>query len=213
MLYFNMGEREFYQPLTREDKITVVLYRTGIFLSTVVVCTAAVLAVLIFKSPDLLSVRIFYSGLAADLLLLALYFSVGLSVFFIHLYVGKFHRVLKKIYYLAAACLIVLFVFGKGNPAAVLFGSRPFAALLLIPISLCLGFVTAKEAFCFQLIEGYMLAFLMPAYIFFYSAGFLIGKNASYGLALIAGLLLLFMFRKVFQPAHYDIGDKSAYQP
>ena len=213
MLYFSMGEREFYQPLTREDRITVVLYRTGIFLSTVIVCAAAALAVLVFKNPDLRDTRIIYSGLASDLLLLALYLSVGLSVFFIHLYVGKFHRILKKIYYVAAACLVILFALGKGNPAAVLFGGRTYAALLLIPISLCLGFITAKEAFCFQLTEGYLLAILMPAYIFFYSAGLFSQKNASYGLALIAGLLLLFMFRKVFQPAHYDIGDKSAYQP
>ena len=213
MLYFSMGEREFYLPLTREDKITVVLYRTGIFLSTVIICAAAALAVLVFGNPDLRDTRIIYSGLASDFLLLALYFSVGLSVFFIHLYVGKFHRILKKIYYVAAACLVIIFVLGKGNPAAVLFGGRPYAALLLIPISLCLGFITAKEAFCFQLTEGYLLAILMPAYIFFYSAGLFSQKNSSYGLALIAGLLLLFMFRKVFQPAHYDIGDKSAYQP
>jgi uncharacterized integral membrane protein len=213
MLYFNMGEREFYQPLTSEDKITVVLYRTGIFLSTAVICAAAALAVLVLGNPDLLDQRILYSGLAVDLLILALYFSVGLSVFFIHLYVGKFHRILKKVYYLAAACLVILFVFGNGSPASVLFGGRPLAALLLIPISLCLGFVTAKEAFCFQLVEGYLLAFLMPAYIFSYSTGIFNQKTATYGLALVAGLLLIFMFRKVFQPVHYDIGDKSAYQP
>lgn len=213
MLYFNMGEREFYQPLTSEDKITVVLYRTGIFLSTAVICASAALAVLVFGDPDVLDRRILYSGLAVDLLILALYFSVGLSVFFIHLYVGKFHRVLKKVYYLAAACLLILFVLGKGSPAAVIFGGRPLATLLLIPISLCLGFVTAKEAFCFQLVEGYLLAFLMPAYIFFYSTGIFNQKTATYGLALVAGLLLIFMFRKVFQPVHYDIGDKSAYQP
>ncbi len=208
-----MGEREIYQPLTKEDRITVVLYRAGIVLSAAVVCAAAVLAVLVLGNPDLLDKRLLYSGLAVDLLLLALYFTVGLSVFFIHLYVGKFHRILKKVYYLAAACLVVLFVLGKGSPAAVLSGVRPLAALLLVPISLCLGFVTAKEAFCFQLIEGYLLAFLMPAYIFFYSTGILSLKTASYGLAVIAGLLLIFMFRKVFQPVHYDIGDKSAYQP
>jgi uncharacterized integral membrane protein len=208
-----MGEREFYQPLTREDRITVVLYRIGIFLSTAVLCAAAVLAVLAFEKPEMLDTRMIYSGFAADLLLLILYFSVGLSVFFIHLYVGKFHRILKKIYYLAAFCLAVLFFIGKGSPTAVLFGSSPYAALLMVPISLCLGFVTAKEAFCFQLIEGYLLAFLMPAFIFLYSVGALGLRNAVYGLVLIAALLLLFMFRKVFQPAHYDIGDKSAYQP
>ena len=208
-----MGEREFYQPLTKEDRFTVVLYRIGIFLSTAVLCISAVLAILTVGRPEMLDFRMIYSGFAADLLILVLYFSIGLSVFFIHLYVGKFHRFLKKLYYLAAFCLALLFFIGKGSPAAALFGPRPSAALLLIPISLCLGFVTAKEAFCFQLIEGYLLAFIMPAFIFFYSVGLLDQRNASYGLGLIAAMLLFFMFRKVFQPLHYDIGDKSAYQP
>jgi uncharacterized integral membrane protein len=208
-----MGERSYYQPLTREDKITVVLYRTGIFLSTVTVCISAALAVAGLSSPDVLNYPAVSSGLATDVLLLTLYFSVGLSVFFIHLYVGKFHRVLKKIYLAAAACLVLLFILGKGNPASALFGGHSYYFLLLIPVSLCLGFVTAKEAFCFQLLEGYVLAFLMPAYLFFYSVGALSRPAAAYGLALIAALLLLFMLRKTIMPLDFDIGDKSAYQP
>ncbi|MDA8433767.1 MAG: DUF2301 domain-containing membrane protein [Nitrospiraceae bacterium] len=213
MLYFSMGERAFYQPLTKEDRITVLLYRSGIFLSTAILSISAVLAVLTVERPEMPDMRMVYSGFAADLLILALYFSVGLSVFFIHLYVGKFHRALKKTYYLAAVCFAALFILGKGSPAAALLGARPLAALLVMPLSLCLGFITAKEAFCFQLIEGYLLAFLMPAFIFLYSVGLLGLKNASYGLGLIAAMLLFFMFRKVFQPLQYDIGDKSAYQP
>jgi uncharacterized integral membrane protein len=208
-----MGERSYYQPLTREDKITVILYRAGIFLSTVTICISAVLVVMGLTNPDVLNYPVISSGLAIDVLLLILYFGAGLSVFFIHLYVGKFHRILKKIYYVAVLCLAVLFFIGKGNPAVPLLGSPAYGALLLIPISLCLGFVTAKEAFCFQLLEGYILAFLMPAYIFFYSIGTLPLRTAIYGLALIAALLLLFMFRKIFMPLDFDIGDKSAYQP
>jgi len=213
MVYSSMGERSYYQPLTREDKITVILYRVGIFLSTVTICISAVLAVLGLTDPDVINYPVVYSGLAVDILLLILYFSIGLSVFFIHLYVGRFHRVLKKIYYAALLCLVVLFYVGNGNPAAALFGSHPSSGLLLIPVFLCLGFITAKEAFCFQLIEGYVLALVMPAYIFFCSVGILNQRSATYGLALIAAMLLIFMLRKIFQPVHFDIGDKSAYQP
>jgi uncharacterized integral membrane protein len=94
-----------------------------------------------------------------------------------------------------------------------LFRVPPYGAMLLLPLALCLGFVAAKEAFCFRLIEGYILAFLMPAYVFFYSVGALDPKSAAYGFIFIAALLVFFMFRKVFMPLHYDIGDKSAYQP
>jgi len=207
-----MGDTASFQPLTREDRITVILYRTGIVLSTVFMVIAAVLAVMSVRSPDTLDVRIIFSGLAANMLILLLYFSVGLSVFFIHLYIGKFHRLLKNIYYVAVVCLALLFLMGKGSPASTFFRA-PLGALLLIPLSCCLGFITAKEAFCFRLLEGYLLGMIMPAYLFVYGVGFLDEKQAAYGLASIAVMLVLFMLRKTFMPLHYDIGDKSAYQP
>lgn len=208
-----MGEKEIFQPLTREDKTTVVLYRSGIFLSTAIIAIAAFLAVKTVLSPYMLDLPIIYSGLAANIILLSLYFSVGLSVFFIHLYVGKFHRLLKKIYYGACLCFIWLLILGKGSPAAVLFLTPPYGSLLLIPLLLCLGFVTAKEAFCFRLLEGYLLGMLMPAYLFVYGSGMLDHTIAAYGLAFIAAVLVFFTFRKIIQPLHFDIGDKSAYQP
>jgi uncharacterized integral membrane protein len=207
-----MGEKTYFQPLTREDKITVILYRTGIFLSTLVIALCGFVA---FQSSRLgpEAYPSLASGLTLNILLLVLYFSVGLSVFFIHLYVGKFYRVLKKVYYVAVACLILLFVVGHGNPLLPIFRTPPTATLLLIPLSLCLGFITAKEAFCFQLIEGYLLAIIMPAYLFFYGVGALSQNAALYGLMFVAVMLVLFMMRKIFMPIAFDIGDKSAYQP
>lgn len=208
-----MGDTNLFQPLTREDKITVFLYRTGIFLSTVIMCLAAFIVFRGLQSSDSRDFPFIVSGLSLNIMLLVLYFSVGLSVFFIHLYIGKFYRVLKKIYYLAVVCLAVLFFIGHGNPVMPLLRVPSYSALLLLPVSLCLGFVTAKEAFCFRLIEGYILAILLPAYVFFYSLGAIAGKSAAYGFIMITVMLAFFMFRKIFMPLHYDIGDKSAYQP
>lgn len=227
-----MGDTNLFQPLTKEDKITVFLYRTGIFLSTVIMSLAAFIIFTGLQSGDGRDFPFVVSGLSLNIMLLVLYFSVGLSVFFIHLYIGKFYRVLKKIYYLAVVCLAVLFFIGHGNPVMPLFRVpspnavaqvigipmvdyiiASYSAILMLPLSLCLGFVTAKEAFCFRLMEGYILAILMPAYVFFYSFGALSGKSAAYGFIVIALMLVFFMFRKIFMPMHYDIGDKSAYQP
>lgn len=208
-----MGDTNYFQPLTKEDKITVILYRTGIFLSALIISLCAFIVFKSLQSNDTQVFPFIISGLSLNILLLILYFSVGLSVFFIHLYIGKFYRMLKKIYYIAVVCLAVLFFIGHGNPVMPLFRVPPYGALLLLPLSLCLGFVTAKEAFCFRLIEGYILAILMPAYTFFYSVGALGGKSAAYGFIAIAVMLVFFTFRKIFMPLHYDIGDKSAYQP
>ena len=204
-----MGEQEFFQPLTKEDKVTVVLYRIGIVCSTAIISFIAVLA---YKGSSPLY-PMSLSGTSSIMLLLLLYISVGLCVFFIHLYVGSYHRFLKNIFYVSLFCLAGLFIIGKGNPVVPLLRTPPYSVMLLIPLSLCIGFVTAKEAVCFRLFEGYIIAMIMPAYLFVYSLGVLDYKGAAFILAFIAIMLVFFMLRKVFMPIHYDIGDKSAYQP
>jgi uncharacterized integral membrane protein len=199
-----MGEKQEFQPLTREDIITVALYRVGIVLATgILTCLAYLLAV-----PGAASA---ISLPAADLLGYRLYGSVGLSVFFIHLYIGRFKVILKKLYFISLGCLAALLYIGNGSlSAGLMHGSS--GPLFLLPLSMCLGFVTAKEAFCFKLFEGYFLALFMPCYLLMVSGSFLGGRGATYGLVLIAVLLIVFTLRKTTMPMAYDIGDKSAYQ-
>ena len=199
-----MGDKQVFQPLTREDKITVVLYRIGIVLSSIILsCLAFLLTV--SSNPGSSPV-----SPAGDILIYGLYASVGMSVFFIHLYVGKIKGFLKNLYFISLGCLLLLLFIGKGSlPGALV--HEPYSLLLLLPLSGCLGFVTAKEAFCFQLFEGYLLAMLMPIYLLLVSSSILPYAGASYGLVLIAVMLVIFTLRKVSMPIAYDIGDKSAY--
>ncbi len=201
-----MGYKQVFQPLTREDKITVVIYRAGIVISAIIIAGLAYL--LATESSDFSTSRI---GLSGDVLIFGLYASVGMSVFFIHLYVGTFKKYLKNLYFISLGCLIVLLSIGKGSLSGVLV-HEPYGPLLLLPLSGCLGFVTAKEAFCFQLVEGYLLAMIMPVYLLLVSGSILTYAGASYGLALIAVMLVIFTLRKVTMPIAYDIGDKSAYR-
>ena len=132
-------------------------------------------------------------------------------MFFIHLYIRKFHTYLKNLFYISLGCLAALIFIGKGSLSGGL-EQVPASTLLLLPLSGCLGFVTAKEAFCFKLFEGYLLAMIMPFYLLLMASGSLAGRGAVYGLVLIAAMLVVFTLRKVFMPIAYDIGDKSAYQ-
>ncbi len=195
-----MGDRQVFQPLTREDKITVVLYRIGIVLSTGIVCA---LAWLVRQSAP--------PAGTMDALGYGLVIAIGMSVFFIHLYIGKFKIFLKYLYYLGIAGFGLVLLIGKGSASAAL-AQAPASALFLLPLSGCLGFITAKEAFCFKLLEGYILAIIMPVYLVLVAATALTGSTASGWLIVIAAMLLLFTLRKAFMPAAYDIGDKSAYQ-
>jgi uncharacterized integral membrane protein len=198
-----MGERQVFQPLSRDDTITVVLYRAGIVLSTLILAGLAFF--LVRTSPSTGVSRL------ADIFAYTLYASVGMSVFFIHLYVGKFKRFLLNLYFISLGCLIVLLFVGRGSVHAALVHTS-YGPLLLLPLSGCLGFVTAKEAFCFQLVEGYLLAVLMPFYLLLLSGSILTYTSASYGLVLIAVLLVIFTLRKITMPLAFDIGDKTAYR-
>ncbi|HWR72868.1 MAG TPA: DUF2301 domain-containing membrane protein [Nitrospirota bacterium] len=200
-----MGEKQEFQPLTREDTITVLLYRVGIVLSAIMMSGLAFFLVTASSRSGAVQ-----SGIE-DILLYGLVASVGMSVFFIHLYVRKFKTYLKNLYYINLACLVALLFIGQGSMSGAL-AQGTYAPLLLLPLSGCLGFVTAKEAFCFQLIEGYLLAIIMPGYLLLVSSGILAGRGAAYGLLLIAVMLVVFTLRKVTMPIAWDIGDKSAYQ-
>jgi uncharacterized integral membrane protein len=201
-----MGSKELFQPLSRKDKITVVLYRTGIVLSTIIIsCLAFLLQTASSNSGTTLGSPL------ADILAYVLYASVGMSVFFIHLYVGKFKRFLLNLYVIGLGCLAVLLYLGKGSVSTALVITS-YSPLLLLPLSGCLGFVTAKEAFCFRLVEGYLLAVIMPACLLLVSGGFLTYAGASYGLVLVAIMLVIFTLRKITMPIAYDIGDKTAYR-
>jgi uncharacterized integral membrane protein len=179
-----------------------VLYRIGIVLSAIMVSGLAYL--LAIPSPP-------SNSPLADILGYGLYASVGMSVFFIHLYIGKFKTFLKIMFYLGLAGLAGLLFIGNGSLSSALM-HEPYSALLLLPLAGCLGFVTAKEAFCFKLFEGYLLAMIMPFYLLLVAVGSLSGRGVFLGLALIAVMLIVFTLRKVSMPLAYDIGDKSAYQ-
>jgi len=200
-----MGSTQVFQPLTREDKISVVLYRTGIVISAVIIAGLAFLLTAYAYAGRT------NAGLSGEVLIYGLFASVGMSVFFIHLYIGKIKVFLKNLYYLSLGCLAALLIIGKGSLSSA-FLLEPYSLLLLLPLSGCLGFVTAKEAFCFKLFEGYLLAMIMPFYLLLVASGGLSGRGPSWGLVLIAVLLVIFTVRKVRQPLAYDIGDKSAYQ-
>ncbi len=198
-----MGERQEFQPLTRADRVYVVLYRSGIALSALIFSLAAFHLFSGKGSP------VSNAELAA--MLLGLYGALGLSVFCIHLYVSRFHRALKRLYAFSVLCLAALFILSSGDLILLLDGSRTWL-LLLLPLTGCLCFVAAKEAFCFAMVEGYLIAVFLPLYVLYVSAGGLGSTASAYGLLAIAVLLDIFTLRKVFMPIHYDIGDKSAYQ-
>lgn len=213
-----MGDYVEYQTLEQRDILSVVLYRLGIG------CAAVALGVLALLStpgllPDSSLFRLEVLGQeqgpggyqTASWLLLGLVVAVGASVFTIHLYDGRLVRYLKTLYGLALLAFLCLVGLGGGSPSLGLV-SAWYGPILLLPLAGCLAFIGAKEAFCFGLFEGYLLAVLLPGYLLVASTGGLTVSAAAAGIWAISAVLGFFAVRKAFMPMHCDIGDKSAYR-
>ncbi|NOX20978.1 MAG: hypothetical protein GXO99_06950 [Nitrospirae bacterium] len=69
-----------------------------------------------------------------------------------------------------------------------------------------------KEAFCFRLIEGYIITLILPIFIIVFATRILPPYTTASFLMVIGLLIAFFTVRKIFMPIAYDIGDKTAYE-
>jgi uncharacterized integral membrane protein len=206
-----MPEEIISGPLTRKDRISVVLYRTGIGISGLLMLLLGMVMyfngiVKVSGGVRVTSLSIGYGGI----ILILLYLSAGLSVINIHLYIGRLKRFLKGLYFFSLFMLLILFLIGRGNPLYPLF-EMPFTAFLLLPLGGVLAFIGAKEAYCFGLLEGYLFAIVFILYICLWP---MLGNELKiYGLFISSLLCLFLALRKAVMPLSFDIGDKSKYIP
>jgi uncharacterized integral membrane protein len=206
-----MGQQEVFQPLTPWDKVSVFLYRTGIALTTLLICAGGILFARYSGHNDWNALKWLFADWKFSLFVVALYCSVGICVFTIHLYIKKFRKFIKFLYALSIISLLILFSSGAGHMGRVLFETS-YGPLLLLPLSGCIGFIIIKEAFCFRLNEGYILAIIIPLFTFLFPLKVFSPRATGLLFLLIAAMLVFFSIRKVPMPFHYDIGDKSAYE-
>ncbi len=207
-----MGEKIIFQPLTLWDRISVVFYRTGITVFSAILIYMGIYTVLHWPGISWREVSAITKVKNLNVLLYLLYFSVGLSVFTIHLYVKRFRRFIKILYGLALLCLVGLLIITKGVDIASLIIKKPASGLLLLPLAGCISFITMKEAFCFRLIEGYIITLILPIFIIVFATRILPPYTTASFLMVIGLLIAFFTVRKIFMPIAYDIGDKTAYE-
>ena len=207
-----MGEKIVYQSLTTWDKLSVVLYRMGIVIFSSTIIYTGIYAILHWKDVPWTALYSITDTKSFNLILYTIYFSVGLSVFTIHLYVKRFRKFIKLLYTISLICLILLIIISRGLNLADTLVTKPATGLLLLPVAGCISFITMKEAFCFRLIEGYLITICLPFFILVFSTR-LFSPYITGAFLLVIGLLIAFFtVRKVFMPIAYDIGDKTAYE-
>lgn len=205
-----MQSHEPAQPLTLYDRASVVLYRTGIVLFSLLTTVGGIAMVLsldkiTWKDIALTErpIHIFY--------FLSLYLTIGVSVATIHLYAKRFRKLIRFLYLSALATAVVLFILSGGSPLSFVLGN-PLGPVLLLPLAGTAGFIAMKEAFCFRLMEGYLLAIILPAIVLIMSLRTFSPSLTGAMITFTGFLLLYFSWHKVRMPLGYDIGDKSLYE-
>lgn len=197
-----MGEKVPFQELTLQDRFEVAVYRVGVGLAIAATGTGAVLLHRPdWASPSLVSTTLglFVGGnLAAAL--------------FIHLYARPFRIFIRALGVVSAALLLASLAAASRQEKHVweFLLSTGLGSLTLGSFGCVLAFVGVKEAFCFRLNEGYLAGMLIPLIPLLHAAGAPLSVIRAL-VTVAAGLLLLFAARKLFQPMHYDIGDKTKY--
>ena len=205
-----MADPHIQSELTQFDKISIVLYRLGISLMSISMVSGA-LFFLFSQKPILLEHR--FISIVFVLFLV----SVGMSSFFLHLYVRSILRFIQSSFLIS---LIVVLTIQWTQDQSYLLSLAQEKGLIGKISTLGFGFlllassaIAAKEAFCFKLKEGYIYAFLTMG--LFFPLLFFIPQNLKLILTIYiinALMLSLLAIRKLSMPLHYDIGDKSKYQ-
>lgn len=190
------------QPLTLYDRLSVILYRTGLAMAGGGVVVGCLLA---WWDGEMAG----KGHQAATCLLLGTACGISLGVWFLHLYAATIRRALRWVWGAAAAGLAIAIVLG--DPVDFYF-QHWFGVLAGGLWVACYAMLCVKEGFCFRLYEGYAFAALAPWVILAHLFG--VGPVAARlaGWTLLAGLAAVFTVRKLPQPLYYDIGDKSKYQ-
>ncbi|BFM40340.1 DUF2301 domain-containing membrane protein [Synechocystis sp. LKSZ1] len=185
-----------------QDRRDVILYRTGLGMVglSVILGTG-----LILRLPPT-------GGLLQALTALFALFSLGLglSLWKIHIYLVPLHRLLQTFWAIGTATALLLglmhseplLAYVYHNPSSLWGLGFSFAALTGIFF---------KEAFCFNRLETKCLTPLLPILILGHLFHWLTLEAEQILLALLAGLLLIFVVRKSIQPIPPDIGDKSVF--
>ena len=206
----NVTEKEKIQPLSIGDKISVILYRGGILFFTILVLFAGIFISITYDKYrwENLSIQN-EEGFKTFILLIHLF--IGISVATIHIYLKKFRNIVKLLYLVSVVSLVSLLLFSKGNIGSFIL-KNPQGPFFLLPLTFTVGFITMKEAFCFRLYEGYILALFFPCFLFLLSTKVFSPSLTGAILIGIGITMSYFCIRKLKIPFAYDIGDKSAYE-
>lgn len=186
--------------ITKDDRLEVIIYRGGLGLAA---ASFAIASNLFFAQGE--------AAIPAITPLFAL-FSIGLgvSLYFIHIYMKALHRTLQ-VFWLVGTISTVAIALSSSEPLALYIYNHPLTLFGTGFTFAALTGIYFKEAICFNRLETKLLTPIVPLLLLGHMLGILPIEMEQ---ALLGGWSIgfsIFAIRKMTQVIDPDVGDKSVF--
>ncbi|PSB06034.1 hypothetical protein C7B62_23895 [Pleurocapsa sp. CCALA 161] len=186
--------------ITKRDRLEVIIYRGGLVMAA---ASFAIASNLFFAQGK--------AALSAITPLFAV-FSIGLgvSLYFIHIYLKPLHRALQAFWLIGTVATIAIAI-SQHEPLALYIYDHPLTLLGTGFTFAALTGIYFKEAFCFNRLETKILTLLVPLLLLGHMLKILPIEMEQALLGAWSIGFSIFAVRKMTQAIDPDIGDKSVF--
>lgn len=186
--------------VTKQDRLEVIIYRTGL---VVAAASFAIASNLFFAQGK--------AALPAITPLFGIFsVSLGVSLYFIHIYMKALHRVLQAFWLVGTVATVAIYL-QSSEPLAQYIYNHPLTLFGTGFTFAALTGIFFKEAFCFNRLETKILAPIVPLLLLGHMTGIIPVSMEQALLGIWSIGFSVFAIRKMTQEIDPDIGDKSVF--
>ena len=186
--------------INKDDRLEVIIYRAGLVIAA---GSFAIASNLFFAQGK--------TALPAITPLFALFsLGLGVSLYFIHIYMKALHRVLQGFWLIGTVATIAI-AFQADEPLAQYIYNHPLTLFGTGFTFAALTGIFFKEAFCFNRAETKILTPVVPLLLLGHMAGIIPVEMEQALLGIWSIGFSVFAIRKMTQEIDPDIGDKSVF--
>jgi uncharacterized integral membrane protein len=186
--------------ITKRDRLEVIIYRGGLVIAAISFAIAS---------------NLFFAQGQAVLPIITLLFAIfslglGVSLYFIHIYLKPLHRALQVFWLIGTVASMAIALSGD-EPLALHIYRHPLTLFGTGFTFAALTGIYFKEAFCFNRLETKILTLIVPLLLLGHMTGILPIEAEQALLGVWSIGFSVFAIRKMTQEIDPDIGDKSVF--
>lgn len=186
--------------ITKRDRLEVIIYRGGLVLAA---ASFAIASNLLFARGQ--------AALPAITPLFILFaLGLGVSLWYIHIYMKALHRVLQGFWLIGTVATLAIAI-SSDEPVALYIYNHPLTLFGTGFIFAALTGIFFKEAFCFNRTETKILTPIVPLLLLGHMTGIIPVAMEQVLLGIWTIGFSVFAIRKAIQEIDPDIGDKSVF--